>query len=69
MSSRRPAQLPVSDLRWLDKSQAMAYTQRKTEETFDRDFESANRYQGGHGYMYDKKQLDLIITKKMLITF
>lgn len=59
MSARRPAPATIADLRWLDKSQAMAYTHHFTEKSFDEDFGmKVNRYKGGRCLLYDKKELD-----------
>lgn len=67
MSARRPAPATIADLRWLDKSQAMAYTHRKTEAKFDEDFRGKlSIYAGGHGQLFDKQQIDRVIQRNFV---
>ncbi len=53
----------ISDLRWLTKAEAMAYTHRRTEEVFDREIGSkVIKYRGGaKSFLYDKHELDRLI--------
>lgn len=52
----------LHELRWLTKPQAMTYTNRLTEEVFEKEIAvKVNRYRGGKGFLYDKRQLDRVI--------
>ncbi len=59
----RAAEITVADKRWLTKSEAMAYTNRRTEQTFDREIGNrVTRYKGGgRSFLYDKQELDRLI--------
>jgi len=58
MPSKKAAVVGLDELRWMTKSEAMAWV-RRGERAFDQDFGcKVTRYTGANGFLYDKKELD-----------
>lgn len=67
MASVKAANISISEARWLDKSQAMAWVGIQTESIFDQKWGLyLNLYDnGGKGGRFDKRQIDVLMEKRM----
>lgn len=59
MASKKSKEVGLNELRWLTKSEAMAWVRRLSESKFDEEFgNKVTRYLGPRGFLYDKRELD-----------